>query len=382
MTTRRIPRTFALACLLLASAPACGSSEQDEGLTPTTSESGNDETSTSAPSWDERPTGDPSDSSGGDEPGDSSGTCEPACGDRSCGVDPVCGMPCGSCDEGQTCDDSGACVDAPVQCAANLLVESFESADMSVTNADGFSWGNNNRTSVVTMDPGPVAVYNNGAIDTPGPDGADWTAFDGEHSLRFRYPAGEFWSEQRFDMGGAYPEIWIRYWLRVPDNFAHGDTSPTNNKFFALWMDGYSQHGEGPTIVWNFWRQDDTDDSVFTYSVGETAQPSGGHHAEYRDFIRSPEDQGRWMQVVLYAKMSTSDGALDGESRIWRRWEDEAGFTLIAETTDKDFSPPPDGPLGWHAGYVLGWSNPGYDEDTEWLLDGFELSTEPLNCGF
>jgi len=279
------------------------------------------------------------------------------------------------------CSAEGACVELAPQCAANLFVDSFESADMAATNADGFSWANNNRTSVVTMDPGPVAVWHNGPIANTGPEGDDWTAYDGEHSLRFRYPAGEFWSEQRFDMGQPQSELWIRYWLRVPTNFRHGHASPTNNKFFALWMDGYSQHGEGPTIVWNFWRDGETDDSRFTYSLNQTGASGGSHHADYPEFIRSPEDQGRWMQVVLYAKMSTDAESMDGESRIYRRWQDETEFTPIGETTGKDFSAPPDGPRGWQGGYIMGWSNPAYDEDTVWLLDDFELSTEPLNCG-
>jgi hypothetical protein len=34
--------------------------------------------------------------------------CIPACGDRTCGPDPVCGMSCGTCTEG-VCDESGRC---------------------------------------------------------------------------------------------------------------------------------------------------------------------------------------------------------------------------------------------------------------------------------
>lgn len=369
--------TVAALLLTFAGATGCASTDDDTGNASTSVGDDDDGAATgSASAADD--TGGSSD--GGPISAGSDGECTPECGEQVCGLDPVCGISCGSCGEGESCDAAGTCIESVPACEANLFVDSFESGDMSATNDDGFSWANNNRTSVVTMAPGPVAVWNNGPIDNAGAEGADWTAFDGDHSLRFRYAAGEFWSEQRFDMGQPQPEIWIRYWLRVPTNFKHGHTSPTNNKFFALWMDGYSQHGDGPTIVWNFWRDGETDNSRFTYSVGETGASSGGHHSEYPNFIRSPEDQGRWMQVVLYAKMSTDAESMDGESRIYRRWEDEDAFTLIGETTGKDFSAPPDGPNGWHAGYIMGWSNPAYDEDTEWLLDQFELSTEPLIC--
>ncbi len=257
-----------------------------------------------------------------------------------------------------------------------VLVDSFESGDMSKTNADGFTWGSNNRTSVVTA---THAVWHNGSINNPIGAGQNWEPFDGAHSLRFRYPALEAWSEQRFDLGGAYPEVWIRYWLRVPENFVHENVTggAGNNKFFALWMDDYSQHGDGPTIVWNFWPQDDKS-SYFTYSLSQETGGTDGHHGKYTDFIRSPHDQGRWMQVVLYAKMSTSSTANDGESRIWRRWQDECDFTLISETTGRGFVAPAAGPNGWAAGYIMGWANSGYAEDTEWLLDDFTVSTSSL----
>lgn len=367
---------------MLASAPGCAGDERGsaDGSTSVAQNDDDDDDGGSTAAIDETG-GDDGRGSGGSDSAGSGVDCVPDCSERVCGLDPACGVSCGTCGEGEECGGEGTCTQAMPQCAADLFVDSFESGDMSATNADGFSWGSNNRTSVVTMDPGPVAVWNNGPIDNAGSDGTDWTAYDERHSLRFRYPAGEFWSEQRFDIGQAQPELWIRYWLRVPTNFRHGDTSPTNNKFFALWMDDYSQHGDGPTIVWNFWRDGDTDNSRFTFSVSETGGPGGGHHSDYPEFIRSPEDQGRWMQVVLYAKMSTDAQSMDGEARIYRRWEDEDDLTLIGETTGKNFSAPADGPNGWKGGYIMGWSNPAYDEDTEWLLDKLELSTQPLDCG-
>jgi hypothetical protein len=257
-----------------------------------------------------------------------------------------------------------------------IFCDSFESADMSATDSHGFKWAGNNRTSIVVMAPGPKVVWHNGRRDEAGPEGADWTAHEGKHALRFRYPAGEAWTEQRFDLGRAYPEVWIRYWLRVPKNFVHGSGDPSNHKFFALWMDGYSQHGKGPTIVWNFWRQPDGN-SRFSFSLSNVPEPKG-HHGLADDFIVSPRDQGRWMQIVLYAKRSSSPEANDGAARIWRRWQGEDAFTLVSETVGRAFNPPSDGPQGWAAGYILGWANAAYAEDTEWLLDEFTVSNKNL----
>ena len=111
---------------------------------------------------------------------------------------------------------------------AIFLNSGFENADMSDTSADGFQWGLNNLTSVVTMNAPcdnpdtPVVVWNNqvlcnsqGHADPP----KDWTPKNGNYCLRATYQIGKEQTEQRFDAIGSYPELWVSYWLRVPTNF-------------------------------------------------------------------------------------------------------------------------------------------------------------------
>jgi len=68
----------------------------------------------------------------------------------------------------------------PVQ-AERVFLDSFESGDMSSTNSQGFDWGRNNRTSVVTEE---AAVYNNGEIYNIPSGDPDWSPKTGDHSLR------------------------------------------------------------------------------------------------------------------------------------------------------------------------------------------------------
>lgn len=269
-------------------------------------------------------------------------------------------------------------VSSPASTNDNYLVyEDFSSGDMSLTNSDGFKWGGNNRTSIVTMDAedGAVAIWNNRSIYNAPGDGRNWTAKVGDNSLRFRYPTMTSWAEQRFNLGGAYPEIWIRYWIRVPENFVHNNPSggSRNDKWFALWMDAYSGSVEGGKVTWNIWANESTGNTRFSYTIN-----AGGHHAHYENFIRSPEDQGRWMQVVLYARASSDNQTEDGETRFWRRWEGESEFELISESTGHLLKIPGNGPEGWAAGYIMGYSNSQYAEDTEWLFDEFVVSTSNL----
>jgi hypothetical protein len=151
-----------------------------------------------------------------------------------------------------------------------LFSDGFETGDILSTNVNNFTWGTNvgspgnNRTSVVGVDPtetwctetGTYAIYNNAQIctlNTPA-GGGDYLPYAGNYSLRFAYPpATNTEAEQRFNLGSAEPDLWCRFWLRVPTNFTHptqAGGAGDNNKMFALWQDGYSQNGEGPTAIW------------------------------------------------------------------------------------------------------------------------------------
>ncbi|WP_417566830.1 hypothetical protein [Marinobacter sp.] len=259
---------------------------------------------------------------------------------------------------------------------APLIVDSFESGDMSATNGDGFDWHPNNRTSVVTAE---RVVYNNGEKDVAIPSGRDWDPKHGEHSLRFRYGAGDHMAEQRFNLGGDYEDIWFQYWVKVPINYSHGQSSPNNHKFFALWMDGYSYKGEGPTVAWEFWGASDGSSRLaFHYSEGSSTI-MGGHQGR-ADFISVPDDRGRWMEITIHAKASSNGQSNDGVIELWRRWENESPSQrmLMHQKTDAVLPIPTQGPQGWHAGYFMGWANAAYAKDTEWLVDYITISTEPL----
>ncbi len=252
--------------------------------------------------------------------------------------------------------------------------ESFESGDMSSTNDQGFRWDRNNRTSIVTSD---GVVYSNGEKDVSIPSGRDWEPKLGDHSLRFRYPAGQTMAEQRFDLGGDYREAWYKYWIRVPENYTHSTSSPSNNKFFATWMDGYSSQGDGPTAFWNLMSNGSGGSSI-AVSYSDGGYSVAGGQMQIQPFIKVPEDRGRWMEVVYRVKASSNAGTSDGEIEFWRRWENESSFTQIHDVENALLPIPSAGPNGWSEGYIMGWANAPYSQDTEWLLDGFHVATSSL----
>jgi len=266
----------------------------------------------------------------------------------------------------------------PVLDTLGLLFEdTFESGNMSKTNSGGFHWTDMNRTSLVYGD----GVINKqiwtprGVSDVHISDGRDWSALSGTNSLRFRYAANESMAEQRFSINEK-DELWFRYWVRVPNNFRHGSASPSNNKFFALWMDGYSNKGNGSSIAWEFWNDGHGGSNLAFHYSKEGFEIMGGHNQSV-PFISYPSDQGRWMQIVIHTKAATSISSNDGVIELYRRWKNESEFTRLHHTNSADIGKPTNVP-GFKAGYLMGWSNPTYAENTEWLIDDFQISSTSL----
>jgi len=267
--------------------------------------------------------------------------------------------------------------------------DDFESARMdSVTtlalpgNLDGFTWSSNNRTSLVRnewdLNPsGGRRVWASNAAQNDFFLGEDWRTISGRHSLRFRYEANHEMSEQRFLTNTPYREIWVRYWIRVPLNF-NLNPNGTNNKWFVLWADSYS---DGSSCLWEFRPQTSGGNAIGAYTYIHLTEPGIGLTGAQKpvlNFIRIPEDRGRWMQVVYQSTFSSTSGASDGVCRLWRRWDNEPSFTLLHEITNARFHPLNGGSNGFTHGYIMGWANNPYSVTTEFLVDDFTVSTTSL----
>lgn len=325
-----------------------------------------------------RPDGGPTEHDGGGRVDDAG----PAAGDSGTPMDdsgvPVGDSGPGAPDAARVSADSGVSVELP---APNIFSDDFESGDLSSTNAEGFRWTSDVETSVVN---GEAVVWNGEDVHIPIADGKDWTAIEGTHSLRFRYPANEPWAEQRFDLGAPHPDLWVRFWVRVPLNYVHGaEDTPRNQKFLSIWMDGYSSRGDGSTVWLGFWPTgaDGTDSNLaVTYSAG--GYTASRAYQQYQPFITSSRDRGRWMQIVFHTRAQSAPGVADGVMETWRRWEDEESFTKLHEVLDAEIRIATGGPAGFQRGYLMGWANGHYAEETEFLLDLFEVSDAPLVPGY
>lgn len=285
----------------------------------------------------------------------------------------------------------------PVQVKAMYFQDGFEKANMSATDSDGFKWLANNRTSVVTQNStyGPTAVYNNRNINNSAPAvlnnsvPRNWTAKDGKYSLRVHYPAGANWAEQRFLFGKAYPDLWLSYWIRVPQNYYRGSVSnvggAVNNKwgiFLMGTMKGNKDY-RNKTVSLVEMRDWPNNNGGCNLDMSFRNGTNGRYHTSkiYTDFI-TPADAGRWMQIVYHLKASRSSTSTDGILQMYRRWSNETSFTLINDLENINVGigkgSIASGYFGWGGGYLMGYANAPYAHDTNWLIDDFTISTTSL----
>jgi hypothetical protein len=246
----------------------------------------------------------------------------------------------------------------------SFFFDSFETGDLSATSVDGFKWADSNRTSVVTSEDISPSIFGNSTT--------------GEHSLRFRYAANTAWSEQRFSIGNSYPELWMSFWLRVPTNFSHPATEEAccNQKLFFLWMDEYEAKGEGSSVGMEF-RPDGLGGSYFYSKISPGGYTGTGYDIGKAPFIEIPADRGRWMHLIVHVQSESALGAENGLMEVWRKWEGQSEYTKTQDLKDQ--------PIrlsstvkGFSNGYLMGWANGAYPVDTEFLIDDFKLSVEPL----
>lgn len=256
------------------------------------------------------------------------------------------------------------------QVAAELIVsDSFESGDMSAPGYNGFSWSQNDRTSIVSSD---GVLWSNGPKSIDKPSGRDWEPYRGENSLRFRYPSGSNMAEQQFSMEEGHPELWMSFWLKVPINFHH---TSGNQKLFRLWMDAYE--GEGSKVGMEF-RPNGNGGSNFYLKLSDGNYSAVGGDTGTTEFIETPRDLGRWMHIVFRVSSETAPGASDGIVEVWRSWADQTEYEKTHFLENQKIMVPSDGPKGFKHGYLMGWANGAYSKDTEFLIDNFTLSTESI----
>jgi uncharacterized protein YjdB len=215
----------------------------------------------------------------------------------------------------------------------------------------------------------------------------------GAYSMKFSYSGSadlcaDAWSEQRFQFGENLPEVWLEYYIYLPKGtegtakFTHrkpvcsreSDPNGTvsNNKFLALWDTAYSidkggsvrtlleyrrtsRGADGDSYMYGMWGTD-------TRTAGDYGQPGSGWDPAFTDAMR-----GRWVQVRVHAKVADSKAAANGMLQLW------VDGALKINMQNLDLAPGAGGARWFRNGYLMGWANSGFDQNTAVYIDDFKI---------
>jgi hypothetical protein len=230
---------------------------------------------------------------------------------------------------------------APSVYAAPFFTDGFESGDSTHTDG-GVTWGD-----------GAV-------VSTANPR-------TGSYSLRFAFQpkidGEDNFIEKRFYLTTPLQEFWVRMYVYIPLNFKHRDqiSGGTNNKMLLVYSNPYSS---GYLSGINFLRVSDSQSSlmVINFNNGEEA----GYLSPSDSFITAA-DKGTWMEVIYHCKVSTSGSSGDGVIQVWKNGSLIADYTNLNTygLSETNYI---------NEGYLMGWQNSGYEEETIFYIDDVEFS--------
>ena len=194
----------------------------------------------------------------------------------------------------------------------------------------------------------------------------------GAYSLEFTFQgkiAGQdSWSEQRFALDTQYKELWVMYDLYIPGNYCHRADYPDNNKFFDLWAEPYTD----PGYYTNFTTTSNKDctSKVDVRTINNGDPQSAISQPDNRNIITAA-DFGKWMKIVAHIKVPTTVGSGDGVAQLWKNGIPVLSFTNLMNFGSK-------GRNYIDAGYILGWSNSGYTQETKFYVDNVVIADSPI----
>lgn len=259
--------------------------------------------------------------------------------------------------------------DVPVTVEAPIVVppeptfrDDFTSLDLKKT-SNGVAWGASNAGSGDKL---PVVTTD--------------FLYKGKPSLKFTFgggvPEDDAWCEQRFTLGKEMSEVWIQYHRYYPSGLELVNVGPKwvhrnapgsdNNKIITLWGGPY----KGYTIAVGIaaWETGGRD---VIYAGYGTNQLSGfGQRDLPAAAAQDDSTLGRWVKVLAHFKAATAANN-DGVIQYW-----EDGILKLDSRSIPLY--PKDGVgNGFNDGYLMGWSNTGFEQTTHCYVADFTLSDKP-----
>lgn len=217
-------------------------------------------------------------------------------------------------------------------------------------------------------------------------------AKSGSYAAKFHFTgstdlAADAWSELRFSLGALRKEIWIKYDLYVPANYYHRvPTGSGNNKgYIMLWSGDYTNNPSQLSAI-SFW-PDANGSSMMCANFKSNGSPST-HKCNQNDIsgniavtattkviaLDPSKSNGKWETTVIHIK-AADVGVANGIYEVWKNG------TKIWATLNVPNYATTEAANGFEQGYILGWANSGFNQDTDFYVDNVVFGTTGADVG-
>lgn len=233
----------------------------------------------------------------------------------------------------------------------------------------------------VELDKSFVGRGENGFLwsDASYVSGSDLNASSGDRAARFMFKAGdESTAELRFDLGGDYREVSIEFRLYMPNGeeayggAAYRHRNLKNNKFFRLWPGSEADYDSGEKLGASLWGMEESEsESELQADWSKDGSPAVGPGLTQDpapNFLGAA-DQGAWQTIRIDVRAATAKGSGPGALVISKN-----GVALSEEAPDNYTEGQPH---SFRFGYLLGYANSGFDEDTLVFVDDVCVIARP-----
>lgn len=201
----------------------------------------------------------------------------------------------------------------------------------------------------------------------------------GTRSVRMRYAATSDTQDSSVELrmspsGRQWTEYCVRYFLYLPANFNHRNASGSDNTkgIMQSWSGTYGAVASNQYIGFEYWPNGDGS-SYLTFRAGrdgvDLAHTANGGESGSGNMFRLSE-RGKWLQIRIHVVLASGVGQTNGTIRAWKWVEGQASAELLFTKTNWGYST-----RGNYIDsfYFLGWSNSGFNEQTDFYIDRFAI---------
>jgi len=240
-----------------------------------------------------------------------------------------------------------------------IFDDGFESGDLSHAE-NGVSWWYGMPSPGNGPTPDDIKPY----VSTEHPK-------TGSYSLKFSFGGSvdkDATSEQRFKIASHPKDLWIKFNLFIPSNYKNRASSVpgSNNKFMYV-------ESAGQYVGFESWMTTDGGPGSayipmhLKYNGVDRGHDHEGQHAPY---VQTNTDLNKWHEWIIHVKMATTSSSNDGAVEMWKN-----GVQVMENLNLPNYSPEYN---YFEAGYLLGYANTGFDENTILYIDDVVFSTSKI----